>query len=133
MELYNTQASLVAQLVKNLPAMQETPVWFLVQEDPLEEGMVTHSGILAWRVPMDRGAWWATAHGVAKGWQNWATKHSTYTHILLWEIDICFMSSSILFIFIAFWYTRVEWIYHSLSILLLIEIWVVSSVWACYN
>ena len=35
-------------------------------EDPLEEGMATHSSILAWRVPMDRGAWWARVHGVAK-------------------------------------------------------------------
>ena len=35
-------------------------------EDPLEEGMATHSSILAWRIPMDRGAWWATVHGVAK-------------------------------------------------------------------
>ena len=35
-------------------------------EDPLEEGMATHSSILAWRIPMDRGAWQATAHGVAK-------------------------------------------------------------------
>ena len=35
-------------------------------EDPLEEGMAAHSSILAWRNPMDRGAWWATVHGVAK-------------------------------------------------------------------
>ena len=51
----------MTQLVKNLPAVQETPVQFLGQEDPLEEGMATHSRILAWRIPMDRGAWWATA------------------------------------------------------------------------
>ena len=38
----------------------------LSQEDPLEEGMATHSGIVAWRSPMDRGAWWATVHGVTK-------------------------------------------------------------------
>ena len=48
-------ASLVAQMVKNLPAMQETWVQSLGWEDPLEEGMVTHSSILAWRIPMDRG------------------------------------------------------------------------------
>ena len=58
----------VAQLVKNPPAMQETPVQFSGQEDPLEESMTTHSGILAWRIPMDRGALWATVHGVAKSW-----------------------------------------------------------------
>ena len=36
-------------------------------EDPLEEGMATHSSILAWRIPMDRAAWQATGHGVTKG------------------------------------------------------------------
>ena len=45
------RASLVTQLVKNLPAVQETPVQFLGQEDPLEEGMATHSRILAWSIP----------------------------------------------------------------------------------
>ena len=44
-------ASLIAQLIKNLPAMQETPVQFLGQEDPLQEGMATHSSIHAWRIP----------------------------------------------------------------------------------
>ena len=44
-------ASLVAQTVKNLPAMQETPVQSLGWEDPLEEGIATHSSILAWRNP----------------------------------------------------------------------------------
>ena len=48
--------SVVAQLVKELPVMQETPIRFLGWEDPLEEGMATHSSILAWRIPMDRGA-----------------------------------------------------------------------------
>ena len=43
--------SLVAQLVKNLPAMPETQVRSLGQEDPLEKGMITHSSILAWRIP----------------------------------------------------------------------------------
>ena len=45
------RASLIAQLVKNPPAMQETPVQFLGQEDPLEKGKATHSSILAWRIP----------------------------------------------------------------------------------
>ena len=59
-------ASLLAQLVKNPPAMQETLVQFLDREDPLEEGMATHSSILAWRIPTDREAWQATVYGVAK-------------------------------------------------------------------
>ena len=52
-------ASLVAQSVKNPPAMQETLVRSLGWEDPSEEGMATHSCILPWTVPMDRGDWWA--------------------------------------------------------------------------
>ena len=47
----------MAQTVKNLPAMQETGVQSLGWEDPLEEGMATQSSILAWRIPIDRGAW----------------------------------------------------------------------------
>ena len=53
-------------MVKNLPATWETWVRSLGWEDPLEEGMTTHSSVLAWRIPMDRGAWWATVHGVAE-------------------------------------------------------------------
>ena len=53
-------------MVKNLPAVQETQVLSLGREDPLEEGMATLSSILAWRIPMDRGAWWATVHGVTE-------------------------------------------------------------------
>ena len=59
-------ASLMAQMVKNPPAMQETWVRSLGWEDPLEEGMATHSSILAWRTPMDRGAWQAMVHRVTK-------------------------------------------------------------------
>ena len=46
--------------------MQDTWVRSLGREDLLEEGMATHSSILAWRIPMDRGTWWAVVHGVAK-------------------------------------------------------------------
>ena len=60
------RASLVAQLVKTPPAMQETWAISLDWEDPLEESMATLSRILAWRIPMDRGAWQATVHGVAE-------------------------------------------------------------------
>ena len=59
-------ASLVSQMVKNLPAVRETWVRTLGWEDPLEEGMETHPSIFAWRIPMDRGAWRATVHGVTK-------------------------------------------------------------------
>ena len=61
-------ASLVAQTIKNPLAMWDTWVQSLGWEDPLEEGMAAHSSILAWRISMDRGAWWATVHGVPKSW-----------------------------------------------------------------
>ena len=57
-------------MVKNPPAnagdIEETWIRSPGQEDPLEEGMATYSSILAWRIPMDREAWWATVHGVEK-------------------------------------------------------------------
>ena len=46
--------------------MQETWVQSLGWEDPLEEGMANHSSILAWRIPMDRGAWRAAVHEISK-------------------------------------------------------------------
>ena len=67
-------ASLVVQMVKKPPTMRETWVQSLGWEGSLEEGMATHSSILAWRIPMDRGAWWATVHGLTKNrtWlSNW--------------------------------------------------------------
>ena len=66
------RASLVVQMVKNSPVIQETWVRSLGWEDPLEEGMVIHSSILAWRIPRDRGAWWGH-----KEWDMTVTKHST--------------------------------------------------------
>ena len=47
---------------------QEMWVWPLGQEDPLAKEMATHSSTLAWKIPMNRGAWWATVYGVAKSW-----------------------------------------------------------------
>ena len=59
-------ASLVAQMVKNLPSMRETRVQSLIWEDPLKEGTATHANVLAWGIPMDRGAWRAAVHGITK-------------------------------------------------------------------
>ena len=56
----------MAQMVKNPPAVSETWVRSLGREDPVEEGMATHTSILVWRIPMNRRAWWATVPGVAK-------------------------------------------------------------------
>ena len=54
--------------------MQETWCGFLSQEDPLEKEMATHSSILAWKNPMDRGTWRATVHGVTRVGHNLATE-----------------------------------------------------------
>ena len=61
-------------MVKNLPAKWETGVCSLAWEDPLEKGII--SSILAWRIPMDRGAWLAVVHGVAKSRTQLSTQHS---------------------------------------------------------
>ena len=62
------RASLVAQMVKNWTTVRETWIQPVGWEDPLEEGKATHSSILAWRIPMDKGAWRAAVHGVSKSW-----------------------------------------------------------------
>ena len=69
-------ASLVAQRLKRLPAMQETQVRSLGWEDPLEKEMATHSSILGLENSMDREAWWARVHGVAKS----RTRLSNFTY-----------------------------------------------------
>ena len=85
-------------MVKNLPALWKTWVQSLGWEDPLEEGMATHSSVLAWRICMDRGAWWATAHGIT---QSWSTQHQT--RLRSWQVEKlgfeCKQLSFIIFIF----------------------------------
>ena len=94
--------SLVAQTVKNPPAMWETWIWFLGWEDPLEEEMATHSSILAWRNPMDRGVWQLQSmRSQRKFGHNWATKHST-AHSLLGDkrnkyINVCWRLKCLVF------------------------------------
>ena len=64
----NYGTSVVAQMVKNPPAMWKTWDQSLHWEDPLEEGMATHSSSLAWKISIDGGAWRATVQGVKKNW-----------------------------------------------------------------
>ena len=81
-------ASLVAQTVKNPPAIQEIWVQFLGCEDPLEEDRAIHSSILAWRIPTDRGAWRATVHRIAESdtTEGLNTAHVyTYTYIFFFR------------------------------------------------
>ena len=69
-------ASLVALLVKNPPAIQDTLVWFLRQEDPLEKGMASHSSILAWRTP-----WTEEPGGLqSMGSQSWTWLMTEHAH-----------------------------------------------------
>ena len=79
--------SLLAQMVKNLPAMQETWVRSLGGEDPLEKEMATHSGILAWRIPWTEECGGLQFMGSQRVRHNWATSLS-----LFWvECDKCFV------------------------------------------
>ena len=78
----------VAQLVKNLSAMQETWVQSLGWEDPLEKGKATHSSILAWRIP-----WTVIVHGVAKSWTRLSDFH--FTNILYMLANIVINSTPV--------------------------------------
>ena len=75
-KMYGT--SLIAQLVKNLPPVQETRVRSLGWENPLEKEMATHSSILAWKISWTRGPWWAAVHGVA---ESGTTERITLTYL----------------------------------------------------
>ena len=65
--------SLVAQMVKNLPAMQETWVWSLGQKGPLEKGTATHSSILAWRIPWTEEPDGLQSMGSQRARHDWVT------------------------------------------------------------
>ena len=75
---------LVAQMVKNLPATQETQVWSLGWEDPQEEGMTTYSSILAWRILRTEGLGWLQFIGLQRVGHDWATNTFTYLSIMWW-------------------------------------------------
>ena len=77
-------ASLVAQRLKRLPPMQETWVWSLGQEDPLEKEMVTHSSILAWRIPWTEKPGRLQSKGSQRVGHDWAT---SLTHSLTHSLN----------------------------------------------
>ena len=76
-------ASLVAQMVKNLPTVQETWVWSLGQEAPLEREMAARSSTLAWRIPKDREAWQSQSTGPQRAGHDWGTNTFTF-EIMQW-------------------------------------------------
>ena len=75
-------ASLVAQMVENLPVMGETWIWSLGQEDPLEETMATHSIILAWRIPWTAEPGRLESIGLQGAGHDWATNTFIFTPIV---------------------------------------------------
>ena len=84
-------------MVNNLPANAgDIEMWVpsLGQEDPLEEEMATHSSIPCLENPMDRGAWWATVHRVAKS-QTWLKRLGTHTSLRS-DLPVCFSSPAVL-------------------------------------
>ena len=82
----------MAQIVKNLPAMLETWLPSLGQEDPPEKGMATHSSILAWRIPWTEEACWLQSMGSARSW----TRLRDFTSLN--DSRVCFSLSSVLMI-----------------------------------
>ena len=66
-------------MVKNLPAVQETRIWSLCREDPLEKGMATHSSILAWEIPRTEGPSGLQSMGSQRIRHDWETNWNNYT------------------------------------------------------
>ena len=79
-----TSPSLLAQLVKSLPEMQETLVWSMGQEDPLEKEMATHSSIIAWRIPWTEEPGGLQSMGSQRVRNNWKT--NTFTFSAGWSV-----------------------------------------------
>ena len=76
LHLHHYSVSLVAQMVKNPPAIRETWVWSLGWEDPLEKGMATHSNILAWRIPHGKKSLAGYSPWGCRVGHDWVTKHT---------------------------------------------------------
>ena len=74
---YADNATLIAQMVKNLPVMRETHVWFMGQEDPLEKGMATHSSTLAWRIQWTKETGRLQSTGLQTVRHDWVTNTTT--------------------------------------------------------
>ena len=86
-------ASLVAQAVKNLPAVRETQVRSLSWEDPLEKGMATHSSILAWRIPWTEQPAWLQSIGSQRVGQDWTTNTFTFLMLMLRDNPECILDA----------------------------------------
>ena len=76
----------MSQTEKNLPVMEETWVQSLGWEHPLEKGVASHSSILAWRIPKDKGAQQATVHVFAKSRTQLSNKHTAQCLCVSWVL-----------------------------------------------
>ena len=83
------RAFLVAQIVKNLPAMQETRVRSLGREDPLEKGTATHSSILAWRIP------WTEDNGELQSTASQGVRHNSVTFTVVYISQVGMLNDTI--------------------------------------
>ena len=92
-------ASLVAQMVKNLPAVQETQVWSLAQEDPLEKGMTTYFSILAWRIP------WREEPGGLQSIESQRVGHNWMTNTFTFN-EMCWVSFVIAKFLVSYVYSE---------------------------
>ena len=77
------EASLVTQMVKRLPAMRETWVWSLGQEDPLEKEIATHFSIIAWKIPWTEKLGRLQSMGLQRIGHDWATSHTCWWQFVL--------------------------------------------------
>ena len=101
------RASLVAQMVKRLPWMQETWVWSMGWEDPLEKRMATHSSILSWRIPWTEEPGGLQSMELQRFWHDWATnRHKHISRIqrnpvwqAWWGVGITYLSESPFYFF----------------------------------
>ena len=86
----------MAQMVRNSPSMWKSWVQSLGWEDPLGEGRATHSSILAWRIPMERGIWLVTVHRVTKSPTplRSTAQHSTHIVALIYDLQRALLSFS---------------------------------------
>ena len=104
-------ASLVAQMIKNLPTMQETQVGFLGREDLLEKGMATHSSILAWRIPWTEELGRLQSIGLQRVRHNWVTT----THTQIW--------ASLVLLFLVPWGVKVGCLF-KIFLFFLMQAWI---------
>ena len=108
-------ASMVAQMVKYPPAMQETWVWSLSQEDPLEKGMATHSNILSWRILWTEELGRLQSIGSQRVGRNWSDLACTRAHNLVLHLLILLNSGihnsthSLIFLFIHLTNNLTDW------------------------